>query len=387
LTTDRLTYLVQSARAKQITPDELDELMLLIRTDSTGEIYEQLNELHQDVLSAGSLQAYDPVYWQQAFHEITGQTKPVARVYVLRKWWWAAASIVVMLAVGTYFLTANKKTGHSTTKTQKQADVPPGGQKAVLTLADGKTIVLDNAANGNLAQQGNAEVVKLADGQITYNVKDLAAKDVMWNTMSTPTGGTYQVTLPDGTKVWLNAASAITYPTAFAGNKREVTIKGEAYFEVTKNKQKPFIVDIDGKSRVEVLGTIFNINSYDNEPGIHTTLVEGSVKITKATQSAILKPGQQAIVASGITVKSNANIDQVLAWKNGLFEFEGLDLPAVLRQLERWYDIKVQYRRAVDNGQYGGRLLRSVNLSEILAILEQVSDVKFKLEGKTLMVL
>ena len=386
---ERLTYLVQQARNKEVTPEELDELMLLIRSDPAGEVYDQLNELYKDVLSAGSLQDYDPEYWQTAFHEITGQAKPVAKIHLLQKWWWAAASILLVFGIGTYFLTTPKRTSEVQYK-QAIKDVAPGGEKAVLTLADGTKIILDSAANGNLAQQGSADVVKLANGQLVYQVKNAAGNEVIWNTMSTPAGGQYQVMLPDGTKVWLNAASTITFPTAFPGNKREVKIKGEAYFEVAKNKQKPFIVDIDGKSTVEVLGTIFNINSYENESGISTTLVEGSVKITKANQSAMLKPGQQAVVTSGtqpITVKTDANVNQVLAWKNGWFDFEGLDLRAVMRQLERWYDIQVQYKGQVDNGTYGGRVVRTANLLEVLDILQKVGGVQYRLEGKTLIVL
>jgi transmembrane sensor len=398
LTNQRLTYLAKQARNKEITPEELDELMMLIRSDPTGEVYEQLNEQYKDVLSAGSLQDYDTDYWQTAFHEITGSPKLVAKIHFLRTWWWAAASILIVLGMGTYLLTTSKKADEALAGRSKQVQMnaSPGGEKAVLTLADGTNIILDNAANGNLAQQGSAEVVKLSNGQIAYNMQGPAGHEVMLNTMRTPAGGQYQVILPDGTKVWLNAASSITFPTVFIGNKREVSIKGEAYFEVAKNRQKPFIVDINGKSSVEVVGTIFNINSYENESNINTTLLEGSVKITKANQSAMLKPGQQAIIATSgqqpanspvITVKLNANVDQVVAWKNGLFDFEGLDLRAVMRQLERWYDIRVQYKGPVDNGIYGGKVYRNVNLSDVLEILQKVGGVQFKLEGKTLIVL
>lgn len=333
--------------------------------------------------------------------QITEQPQPAAPVRHLSvrwRWVWAAASIGLVLGIGAYIRTINKKAAPARVSESQQlkADVQPGGNKAVLTLADGTTIVLDNAANGSLAQQGSAEVVKLGNGQIVYHRKGSAGKEVLWNTMRTPPGGAYQVVLPDGTKVWLNAASAITYPTAFVANTREVKIKGEAYFEAAKNKQQPFMVDIDGKSRVEVLGTSFNINSYENEEDVRTTLFDGSIRVIRDDKSVLLKPGQQAVVAVvggqsknsvPIAVRMDADTDQVLAWKNGYFDFNGLNLQAIMRQLERWYDIKVKYQDSVSDGIYGGKMSRSVNLSDVLYILQKVGGIQFRLEGKTLTIL
>lgn len=313
-------------------------------------------------------------------------------------WFRYAAIIVLTVGLGTvaYLLTTYQKNAPAlASKKPLRTDIAPGGDKAVLTLANGKKIILDNAANGNLAQQGGAQVVKMADGRIAYKVKGVSGGKVMWNTMATPVGGQYQVILPDETKVWLNAMSSITYPTVFDGGKREVSISGEAYFEVAKNTQKPFIVNIGGRSSVEVLGTSFNINSYENENSIKTTLLSGSIRMTRYNQRTILKPGQQAIIAFGfraqdageITVIQGINTDQALAWKNGFFNFNGLDLQAVMRQLERWYDIKVDYRRPVDKDVFKGRIYRRVNLADVLDILEEVGGVKFELEGKTLVVL
>ena len=218
--------------------------------------------------------------------------------------------------------------------------------------------------------------------------------------MTTPAGGQYQVTLPDGTKVWLNAASSITYPTAFVDKERPVKISGEVYFEVAKDKEKPFIVDVDGKSSVRVLGTSFNINSYGDESTIKTTLLEGSVKVMRtattavSTDSVILKPGQQALVAlpavaassdRQLKVTSDVNIEQTLAWKNGLFNFNGSDLHAVMRQLERWYGIKVEYEGSIPDTKFSGEIYRNVNLSDVLEALQRMG-VKFRLHGKTLLV-
>ncbi len=318
------------------------------------------------------------------------------RVYLLRTVWFRyAAAVILVLSLGTiaYFWTINKKTQQTLAGNSRQlkTDIAPGSEKAVLTLADGRTITLNNAANGQLAVQQGSKVVK-KDGQVIYNSKDISATNVAYNTMSTPRGGQYKLTLPDGTNVWLNAATSITYPIAFTGKERKVKISGEAYFEVTKNKEKPFIVDIDGKSTVEVLGTHFNINSYENENAIKTTLIEGSVKVAGANHNAILKPGQQAQLNVGSVASSNqqleivnADIDQTLAWKNDLFSFNDADLPAVMRQLERWYDIKVRYEGKVTDFSLKGEMYRNVNLSVVLNFLQK-TGVKFRMEGRTLIV-
>ena len=319
--------------------------------------------------------------------------KPVHRVHFIRRSWLKyAAAILIIFGVGAYlWINTRNSSDVATTNTGKrfQTDVAPGGDKAVLTLADGSKIVLDSAANGSVATQGNAAIVKLANGQIAYTLKDAPKGEVMINTMSTPYGGQYQLTLPDGSRVWLNAASSITYPVAFVQNTRSVKVTGEVYFEVAKNKEKPFIVDIDGRSSVQVLGTSFNVNSYEDEASIKTTLIEGSVKVMLGTTDAILKPGQQAQInntATGIVVISNPDIEQALAWKNGVFNFNGSDLRGVMRQLQRWYDIKVQYNGSIDNGAFRGRIDRKVNLSDVLDILEEAGGVKFRLDGKTLVV-
>ena len=312
---------------------------------------------------------------------------------------YAAAILLLLIGVSIayFWMSVGNAEKLTTTDTYHhlETDIGPGGEKALLTLADGSTIILDNAENGNLAQQGSAQVVKLADGQIVYNMEDLAG-EVLWNTMSTPVGGQYQVILPDQTKVWLNAASSITYPTAFVDKTRKVKITGEAYFEVAKNKQKPFLVDIDGKLTVQALGTSFNINSYKEELSVKTTLIEGSVRIYNETltslpiseqqlnSSVILMPGQQAQVSSkDIKVTSGADIDQALAWKNGVFDFNDADIRAVMRQLERWYDISVKYEGNISGHIFKGKMYRNVNLSDVLEMFKKMG-INFKIDGKTL---
>lgn len=322
---------------------------------------------------------------------------PIRRAHFFRRWGWAVA-VIILFAAGAYLWLLNGKNHQSLANgsRQLQNDVAPGGDKAILTLSDGATITLDSAANGAIAQQGNSSIVKLANGQISYRLKGEATGEAMMNTMRTPRGGQYRLTLPDGTQVWLNAASSITYPTAFVAKERKVAISGEAYFEVAENKEKPFIVDVDGKSAVEVLGTHFNVNSYADENAVRTTLLEGRVKVSNPEAAAVvLSPGQQAIVLSDrqpaapqrISVINKADLDKVMAWKNGLFNFEDANLQEVMRQLERWYDLEVVYEKGVPDIEFGGKISRNIKLSDLLKVLAR-AEVKFRLEeGHRLVVL
>ena len=337
------------------------------------------------------------------------------RTSFLRKWGWAAA---VLLAIGAgvslWRYEGTTPRPMANTGAHPQPDADPGSNKAILTLSDGTVIPLDSAANGAIARQGNTSVVKQAGGQISYDLKGaetaggegagngaggakaIAASPLM-NTLHTPRGGQYQLTLPDGTRVWLNAASSITYPVAFAGKQRTVQISGEAYLEVAENKDKPFIVNVEGGSSIEVLGTHFNVNSYSDESAVKTTLLEGSIKVaanagpgTAAEKSAsvVLKPGQQAQIArQRLSVSNNADMDKVLAWKNGLFNFDDVRLEEVLRQLSRWYDVEVVYEKGVPDIQFEGEISRNIKLSDLLKVLAR-ADVKFRIEeGRRLVVL
>jgi transmembrane sensor len=303
-----------------------------------------------------------------------------------------AAAIIVIIGTGTLWLI--RGASHDVVKTsdteRHQNDVSPGGSRAVLTLANGSVIILDSAANGELAKQGNATILKTANGQLAYNLLNEKPTEAFYNTLATPRGGQYQLVLPDGSKVWLNAASSIRFPVAFTGGTRNVEITGEAYFEVAKDKAKPFHVKARGME-VEVLGTHFNINAYPDEPGIRTTLLEGSVKIVvdrqtqRRQQDMILLPGQQARVEGGINLVKKADIDQVMAWKNGLFNFNDADLQTVLRQLARWYDIDIKFEGNGPVRSFHGKITRDLNLSQVINLLQEV-EVKFRIEGKTLIV-
>lgn len=304
----------------------------------------------------------------------------------------AAASIVLLLGTGIFYFTKPKE--QIIEVAEKPKDIAPGGNRGILTLSNGKQIVLsDISAKDTIAHEGEKEEVTIkmdANGVITYTINpdaDVSKADAnSFNTLSTPTGGQYNIVLADGTKVYLNTVSSIKYPTRFNGKERIVELEGEAYFEVAKNKNKPFIVKSDTQS-IEVLGTHFNVHAYHNEPSVKTTLLEGSVAVTSKDQKAVLKPGEQSNVSdnlSRITIRK-VDTEAAIAWKNGRFKFDNADLKTVMKQLERWYGIKVEYRGDVSDVRFNGGTFMNKNLSEVLKVLE-LSNIKFKVEGKTIVV-
>ncbi|SIO14184.1 FecR family protein [Chitinophaga niabensis] len=311
----------------------------------------------------------------------------IQRMHFLRRWW-AAASIIILLGGSAYFWIASQKNTHPANVTA-QTDIVPGKKGAVLTLADGSQLVLDSLGNGVIAMQGGT-AARIINGSLVYDGKEDAA--VYYNTISTPKGRQFQLTLPDGTMVWLNAASSLRYPTFFTGKDRKVEMTGEAYFEVAKNKEMPFRVQLNNKAEVKVLGTHFDINAYANETSINTTLIEGSVQVsaTSSGNYVTLKPGQQAQITQAggpeIEVVDNPDIGKVVAWKNGLFNFSDASLEEVMRQLERWYDIEVVYEKDIPQKTFYGKLTRDISLQGLLRILER-TGVRFRVEDRKLIVL
>lgn len=314
---------------------------------------------------------------------------PVRRMNFSR--WMVAAAFMLLAGIGSYFFFKQKEKQASEEMARTQVEpIVPGGNKAVLTLADGSTVLLDDAGNGVLATQGNAIVKKNADGELAYdlNARPATSAATLFNTINTPRGGQYKLTLPDGTKVWLNAATVLRFPTTFTGNERKVELEGEAYFEVAANKKMPFRVQSAAQT-IEVLGTHFNINTYKEEHAVRTTLLEGSVKVSAAlaSEQKILKPGQQSILLpgkTGITV-AEANVEEVVAWKNGLFIFNKVDLETIMHQVARWYDVEVEYRGRVTDDVFVGKLNRSENVQQVLRILE-LNNVKCHIEGRKIIV-
>ncbi len=395
----RILYLLNNYRHQQLTSSEAEELQAFLADEANKEIFaDAVSELFNESTDIPAFNEDLLPYLHKTLAVDKVAEAPVHHIHFLKRSWlrYAAAIIVIAgVAAIALILTSDKQSPTSKSITQsKPIDVPPGGDKATLTLADGTNIILDSAANGSLAMQGGVQVSKLANGQLSYNMQKPATNETLLNTLNTPTGGQYQVILPDGTRVWLNAKSSITFPAAFTGNERKVKIDGEVYFEVTKNQQKPFIVDVHGESMIEVLGTSFNINSYQDEPSIKATLVAGSVRVSKNNEKQILASGQQAIIKSSgqqeenissITLRSNVDLDQIIAWKDGFFSLEDLDLYTVMRKLERWYDIKVRYEGSVKNIIFQGKIYRNTNLSDVLYLLNKMG-VRFRMEEKTLIV-
>lgn len=324
---------------------------------------------------------------------IADDTKKEEQRAVVRSFpwrWVAAASVILILGTGAYLWLIRTPTSGLVEQGQRKdvkQDIAPGGNKAVLTLHDGSTIILDSAANGELAQQGNAKVQKTNNGQLAYDIVSEKPTEVLYNTLTTPRGGLYQLSLPDGSKVWLNAISSIRYPTSFIGNERKVEVTGEAYFEVAKDAAKKFLVTVNGIT-TEVLGTHFNVNAYSDESDMKITLLEGSVSVSSSMASSILSPGQQAQISQdkNIDVKTGVDTEEVLAWKNGLFQFNSLPVESIMRQISRWYDVDVEFESKSGKRYFSGLVSRNSNVSEVLKIMEQ-AGIKFKIEGKKITVL
>jgi transmembrane sensor len=309
----------------------------------------------------------------------------------LRKRWLRVAAALVLIAGGIaiYNFINYRDEKHEIAKTVNKQEMGHHN-KAILTLADLSTINLESTVNGTLTQQGLIKIVKPADGLLAYISLNKKPTEVLFNRISTPRGGAYRLELSDGSKVWLNAASSLRFPAGFAGGERKVQLSGEAYFEVAKNAVAPFKVEVAGRGEVEVSGTRFNVNAYSDEATVNTTLLEGRVKVIGFAShvSRKLNPGEQARLDGNghISINKNADTEQAIAWKNGVFNFSNADAMAVLRQLSRWYDVDIKFESRVPVRQFSGEIQRDLKLSQVLRLLEK-NGVFCKLQGKTLIVL
>jgi len=394
-TPSRLSELLEKYITDSITEDEMGELALMVQDNSNSPQLELFIDtiVEEHPWPASVAQTLRTQSFRAIEEKISSGTNLQKKLLIQLNWVKYAAAILIITGLGAYLWNQSsvpvKKTSNAEVPILNK-DILPGSQKAILTLADGTVIELDTAVNGQLITEGNATITK-TDGVITYesggslspiekggsgdeHEETLRRGFIGFNTMSTPRGGQYQLKLPDGTKVWLNAASSITYPTAFTDKTREVRVTGEAYFEVAANAKQPFIVKTT-VDNILVLGTAFNINAYADLTTVKTTLIEGSVKIG----SAILKPGQA--YANGNIIKTN--IEQDIAWKNGFFDFTGLDLLSVTKQLERWYAVRIVFPQGVPSFTFQGKLDRNLNLTQVLKSLEGLG-VKYKLNGNEL---
>lgn len=327
--------------------------------------------------------------WQKIKEEFPFTT-PARQVLVKKIAWWrvaAAAAVVIIVLTGSYFLFFGRKPSK-----KEQAgiaginkDIPaPQTNRATIQLADGRTVYLDSVANGELTWQGNIKLVKLGNGQIAYEtMTGEVLREMKYNTLTNPRGSkVIDLALSDGSHVWLNAGSSVTYPVAFVGNERKVSMTGEAYFEVAHDATKPFYVS-KGDMSVQVLGTRFNVNTYEDEDAVRVTLLEGSVRTTVGSFAPLmLKPGGQAVIrAGGVTLETGANLQQVMAWKDGLFSFDDAGIQAVMRELSRWYDLDVSYEGKIPAVRFSGEISRSQSFAGIMKVLGQL-QVRYRIGGE-----
>lgn len=308
--------------------------------------------------------------------QIGGQSRG-KRIVMIRRMV-AAAAVVLLAIAGAYLLFFNKRTGVVAPVAERyHNDVNPGRNAAVLTLAGGRNVVLNDSTPRVIGRQGDALVTQ-DSGRLVYEVS--GGRDMVYNTLTTQKGNQYHLTLPDGTRVWLNASSSITFPSVFSGKQRQVNISGEAYFEVAKNGQQPFVVR-QGSMDVEVLGTSFDVNGYGDEGEVKTTLLEGKVR----AGGSVLAPGQQAVVSKGVSVVKDADIEEVMSWKNGAFSFKDAGIEAIMQQVERWYDVEVVYEAKIKT-HFVADIRRDVPLSQLLKLLEETDQIHFRIDGRKVIV-
>jgi len=398
----RLNTLFQQYLDNSITIDDYQEFLSLLNSDAINDnLLSDLKSLW--VHSAKSPLSLPNAEWDEKVNYLLNQLKKEniskAPVKKLTNWYklkWVAAILLPIFMISVYYF-SKKSSSTSVNKKEIVAisnlnkGIMPGGNKAVLVLSDGTSVSLNDSSNGLITNQGNTKVIKLGDGQLVYNSSGTPVTEVLYNTISTPRGGQYQLTLVDGTKVWLNSASSLRFPVIFKGLNREVEVTGEAYFEVEKNAKHPFRVAINVANRnpeiVEVLGTHFNVNAYEDESNLSTTLFKGSVQVHHSSGITRIKPGQQLQSGKGIAkVINNADLEEIIAWRDGVFHFEDADIKYIMRQIARWYDIEVEYKGNITK-HFDGSIPKNVNVMKVLKMLELTGEVKFNIEGRKVFVL
>lgn len=402
----RLRYLFHRWFDKTASDEERAELMALLGNPENDEEIHVLLKAVWQRLDEDEV-VFDKEQSEGMLQRVLGAAQGVEEtpvreirmpVIMMRR---VAVAVVIMLAVsvGTYYQffrrgDETKIAAPVAIKKKERIDMPaPNGNNAILTLADGATVVLDSAQNGMLTRQGGTQISKTSAGRLVCKTLGQGAPpaEILFNTVSTRRGGQYQIVLPDDSKVWLNTASSLRFPTTFAGGERVVELTGEAYFEVEKNERMPFRVHVispgDKGMDVRVLGTHFDVMAYDNEAEIRTTLLEGAVKVFKGDKSSVLAPGQQVKLdkQGEFRLDGHADVELAMAWKNGFISFKSADIRSIMRQVERWYDIDVVYEGDVPERTFSGGISRDANLSELIRLLE-VSRIHFKMEGRKLTV-
>jgi len=364
LNQNELQHLLAKYNSQTATPEE---------KRMVEEWYEHVNGNTPNTANTDLFTVKSKIYKkiQLGIEKKKNRTKPKLKLFYTNLF--RAAVLILALLGGTYLYLKQPDSGFSTkVSISKKNSIKPGGNNAVLLLADGSQIILNEAADGQVVEQPGVKITKTKSGELTYHfIGESNTEEARFNTVTTPRGGQYHLILVDGTEVWLNANSSIKFPTVFAGTNRKVEVTGEVYFEVSKNKSKPFIVSTN-QSEIKVLGTHFNINAYPDEDYQRTTLLEGSIEINKGHEKHLLSPGQQACIRKSsdeIKLKQIDDLEAVVAWKNGYFQFEKADLQTVMRQISRWYDTEVSYNGQIPMKEYSGKMPRNADVKKLIEML------------------
>ncbi|MET1055638.1 MAG: FecR domain-containing protein [Pedobacter sp.] len=398
MTKEKLRELLQQYFDNSISKADCKELLDYLDTDDLQEIAPLMDEIlfllpdTAELDQSESVAVYNAI---RANHHLP-QTDHILKSSrgIANKWYYIAAMVLIALSVSLHFIKTPGRISENkfaASKSGGKSSIQPGSKKATLTLSNGQIIDLEAQQEGILQGTGNSAIRKVRSGQIVYQATQPYGKatqsvqDVALNDLKTPKGGEYQITLADGTKVWLNSASSLRFPAAFRGNRRQVVLNGEAYFEVAKNAAKPFVVMI-GATEIKVLGTHFNVSGYQDDDEATTTLLEGSVQLTSGGNTRRLSPGQQAAVSknSGDILISQGDIAQAMAWKNGYFRFDDQNIRGIMKQVSRWYDVEVEFKQnVINNKQFGGTFYRNKSIAELLRHLEELDHhIHFKINGR-----
>lgn len=385
----RIAYLIAGYIRGTITEPEHDELDKWVEaSDENMLLFEELTD---EKNIEANLEWMDKVTTEKKLELTKKKIEFAQHHYNLKtkKWFYSiAASILFLIAAfGIYKIINTKQSKQTSIAKNDQNGIQPGGNKATLTLSNGSVIDLVSTPNGFIKGDDGTIINKSKDGEILYKDSAVSNSSASYNILTTPKGGQYKVQLPDGSQVWLNAASSLKYPTAFGTSERIVELKGEGYFEIAKDKTKPFKVKLADGSEVKVLGTHFNIMAYENEKSKDVTLLEGRVEITKGINEQSLAPGQQGrIISSKIILVNSVDTDQVIGWKNGQFIFQDADIQSIMRQVARWYDVDIKYE-TTNTQHFNATISRNEPVLRLLHILEETGQIHFKTENKTIYVL
>lgn len=389
---DRLTYLYKRYVDGTCTEAELEEFFEYVRMPEMRQTLRELAEEHlHSTPSGGKLPAVD---WDNMYNNImkSGQSPAtIGKKGIVKRLFTrplvAAAVVLLVASTGLYFLLTDRSQQDNMTASNRfKNDLPPGSDKAILTLANGASLALHDLDDNTRKQLESADMLRLDSGELAYKANGSAHHATGYNKLTTPRGGQFRLVLPDGSRIWLNAGSSVTYPLTFAAGERKVAITGEAYLEVAPDSNKPFKVTVNGLEII-VLGTKFNINAYTNEPVINTTLLEGAVKVSKGAGSCVLKPGEQLQVLPDGAFRMVKDVDtsSVVAWKDGMFSFNDEDIASIMRQVNRWYNAEIVYETRIPH-HFVGTIPRNVQVSKLLTMLELTGRLRFRIEGRKIYV-